>query len=217
MTANDARRAHALLDGIINGHILGSKDVDHLRSFLPERPKQKTLEEICEDVALSLDKTSGDQWGDEAVYLESWLKELHAQLQGLKAAPATVPALPAGMRIADHEEYGRCVASPRPDNRGDWEIVFATDIATTGTGLGYVHSDTLTFIDAEPVKPAHPEFLETEADYAAAPEGTIVAKDSYLSWKKQADGNWTCTTDTCSSYAMASTGGRHVLRWGWGK
>ena len=27
------------------------------------------------------------------------------------------------------------------------------------------------------VRRAHPEFLETEADYAAAPEGTIVACD----------------------------------------
>ena len=29
----------------------------------------------------------------------------------------------------------------------------------------------------EPAKPAHPEFLETEADYQNAPEGTIVACD----------------------------------------
>lgn len=217
MTANDARRAHALLDGIINGHILGSKDVDHLRSFLPERPKQKTLEEICEDVALSLDKTSGDQWGDESVYLESWLKELHAQLQGLKAAPATVPALPAGMRIADHEEYGRCVASPRPDNRGDWEIVFATDIATTGTGLGYVHSDTLTFIDAEPVKPAHPELLETEADYESAPEGTVVAWAAQIPWVKESDKQWSCISGAVVNYSMAQSKPRRVLRWGWGK
>src|SRR5699024_6031504 len=35
-----------------------------------------------------------------------------------------------------------------------------------------------------PVKPAQPEFLETEADYENAPEGTIVACEDSSPWYK---------------------------------
>ena len=63
MTANDARKAHDLLDELDARAELSQEQEKLLRSFLPELPKQKTLAEVCEDVALSLDKTSGDQWG----------------------------------------------------------------------------------------------------------------------------------------------------------
>ena len=217
--ANDARRAHELLDELDARAELSQEQEKLLRSFLPELPKQKTLEELAARVYDAWMRTSGYEWAGNIdtpdISLEKWLADLHQQLRGLKDTPVTVPALPAGMRIADHEEYGRCVASPRPDNRGDWEIVFATDIATTGTGLDYVHSDTLTFIDAEPAKPAHPEFLETEADYQNAPEGTIVACDDSPPCHKFGS-EWSSVL----FYGMKDDRGmsrviRHVLRWGW--
>ena len=117
--ANDARRAHRIVDALKDSRILSFSDVDFLRSFLPERPKQKTLEELTEHVRYAWIGTSDNVWAGNSynreITLESWMGELYVQLAGLA--------------------------------------------------------------DTEPVKPAHPEFLETEADYAAAPEGTIVACD----------------------------------------
>lgn len=214
MTANDARRAHDVLDGLFAGRILSRENEQLLRNFLPELPKQKTLAEICEDVALSLNKTNGDQWGDEAVYLESWLKELHAQLKGLKDAPANTPALPAGMRLADHEQYGRVVTAPKPDQYGVYVLLSPRPKVETGADWEYAHECELTFIDDEP---AHPEFLETEADYRDAPEGTIVACEDSLPWHKF-DYVWMATI-TCGSNSAESMSGiiRRVLRWGCGK
>ena len=67
---------------------------------------------------------------------------------------------------------------------------------------------------------AHPEFLETEADYAAAPEGTIVAcEDSPPCHKFGSE--WSSVL----FYGMKDNRGmsrtirrvRRVLRWGWGE
>ena len=117
-THEQSRRAHELVDAIKDGYTPDRADVDFLRSFLPELPKQKTLEEIIAHVYDVWIAASGDEWGGDSdrsdISLEDWLSELQVQLKGLN-----------------------------------------TELA----------------------KPAHPEFLETEADYQNAPEGTIVACD----------------------------------------
>ena len=65
-----------------------------------------------------------------------------------------------------------------------------------------------------PAKPAHPEFLETEADYAAAPEGTIVACEDSPPWHKF-DSAWLSTAVYEGNNAKNMTGViREVLRWG---
>ena len=120
--ANDVRRAHKLLDYVSQGRAVLDDEIKLLRSFLPELPKQKTLEEIGFRVYDAWIEASGNEWGgnsyDPDVSIEDWLGDLHFHLKGLMDTPV-----------------------------------------------------------AEPAKPAHPEFLETEADYNAAPEGTIVACD----------------------------------------
>ena len=65
-------------------------------------------------------------------------------------------------------------------------------------------------------KPTRPEFLETEADYAEAPEGTIVACEDSPPWYKF-DSVWLSTV-TCGSNSAESMSGiiREVLRWSWG-
>lgn len=75
----------------------------------------------------------------------------------------------------------------------------------------------LTFIDAEPAKPAHPEFLETEADYENAPEGTIVACAGSLPCHKF-HSKWS-SVDFCGMKddKGMSRACRRVLRWGWRK
>ena len=68
-----------------------------------------------------------------------------------------------------------------------------------------------------PAKPAHPEFLETEADYAAAPEGTIVACEDSPPWHKF-DSAWLSTTAYESNSSKSMSGIiREVLRWGDGE
>ena len=66
-------------------------------------------------------------------------------------------------------------------------------------------------------KLTRPEFLETEADYENAPEGTIAACEDSPPWHKF-DSAWLSTT-VCGSNSAESMSGiiREVLRWGWGE
>lgn len=191
--------------------------------YLPELPAQKTLEELRREVYDVWAGTNGNEWPDDMyVELETWLAELHTQLKGLKDTPATVPALPAGMRLADHEVLGRVVTSPKPDQDGVYVLLVSQPkaISETGADWVYAHKSELTFIDAAPAAPAapaHPEFLETEADYQDAPEGTIVAKDGKSAvWAKRDVNKWFCGGEARNDYHMTLGGHRRVLRLGWG-
>ena len=152
--ANDVRRAHKLLDYVSQGRAVLDEEIELLRSFLPDLPKQKTLEEIVERVRDAWAGARGNEWAgnsyDTEISVEGWLRELYAQLAGLA-----------------------------------------------------------------PAKPAHPEFLETEADYQNAPEGTIVACDDSPPCHKFGS-EWSSVL----FYGMKDNRGmsraiRRVLRWGW--
>ena len=155
---NDARRAHDVLDGLFAGRILSRENEQLLRSFLPEMPKQKTLEEITAHVydawlASSDYEFNGNEY-DPDVTIEDWLLELHKQLKELKDTPAAL---------------------------------------------------------------MHPEFLETEADYQNAPEGTIVALDgSGTIWLKKFGGWRNTAGDHGVESACIALDSRRVLRWSWG-
>ena len=206
----DARRAHELLDELDARAELSQEQEKLLRSFLPELPKQKTLEEILEEVESAACSMMDSYWS-QSLNPQDWLWELHAQLKGLKNTPAAVPALPAGMRIAEHENFGRVVVSPEVGIDKCHEIFYLDPGMASGTDISEVEPDSLTFIDAEP---AHPEFLETEADYAAAPEGTIVACEDSPPWHKF-DSAWLSTAAYEGNSAKGMTGIiRRVLRWG---
>ena len=158
MNASDVRKAHKLLDYVSQGRAVLDGEIKLLRSFLPDLPKQKTLEEIAEHVRDAWVGASGNEWAGNSynreITLESWMGELYVQLNGLKDTPVAVPV--------------------------------------------------------------HPEFLETEADYAAAPEGTIVACDDTPPCHKFGS-EWSSVLfygakdDRGMSRAI-----RRVLRWGWG-
>ena len=154
INANDVRNAHHILDELDARAELSQAQEKLLRSFLPERPKQKTLTELRHEVNDAWVGADGNEWPDDAHgVLETWLLELHEQLQGLENA-------------------------------------------------------------AKPAKPAHPEFLETEADYENAPEGTIVAWEDSLPWHKF-DSEWLSTAAYEGNSAKGMTGIiRRVLRWG---
>ena len=218
VNANDARRAHELLDRLYSLTDLSKEQEKLLRSFLPELPTQMSLEALRQDVHDVWAGVNGNEWPDDMYCdLETWLAELHQQLKGLKNAPAAaVAALPAGMCLADHPVYGRVVASPGtiPDGRCQ---IFVLDSGTkTGVECEFVHPDTLMLIDAAPAATAHPEFLETEADYENAPEGTIAACEDSPPWHKSGSA-WLSTTTFGGNRAKSMSGIiREVLRWGWG-
>ena len=209
---NDARRAHDVLDGLFAGRILSRENEQLLRSFLPELPKQLTLEEIAHDVYDAWGAAYGNDWADDVFgELEDWLRELHEQLKGLIDSKPASPALPEGICLADHEEYGRVVVSPKPNDIGQYKIFHLDDSYVSGADVNYVEADALTFIDAEP---AHPEFLETEADYESAPEGAVVVEDGGVPCHK-----FQSTWSSVAFLAMKDDRGmsrarRRVLRWG---
>ena len=153
--ANDARRAHEVLDGLSAGRVLSRENEQLLRSFLPELPKQMTLAELIAHVDDAWSVASDNDWGGNSynreITLESWMGELYVQLRGLA--------------------------------------------------------------NSEPAKPTHPEFLETEADYQKAPEGTIVACEDSSPWYKSGP-EWS-SVDFCGvkDDKGMSRARRRVLRW----
>lgn len=214
-TANQVREVHKLLDAWMRNKGLYADEVQMVRSLLPELPKQKTLEEITELVNEAWGFTHVNEWDDDAYgSLESWLSDLETQLQGVKETSANVPELPVGMRIAVHTVYGRVVVSPVADDDGTCKIFYLSAHAGDGSDSRWVPIDSLTFIDYEPAKPAHPKFLLTEGGYCAAPSGTVVAKPGRFPWVKESSGDWSCSGGTNSDSVMAKSGQREVLRWG---
>ena len=154
MSNADIRKAHKLLDYVSQGRAVLDEEIELLRSFLPELPKQKTLEELRHAAYAAWSGTHGNKWLDDVDGdLETWLYELHQQLKGLA-----------------------------------------------------------------PAKPAHPEFLETEADYRDAPIGTIVIREGGYPWTR-IFGSWVAYSRNDYSHSeMAELRGKaRVLRWGDGK
>ena len=221
MDNKQARYLHRMLDRLAEGKTLSPQDVETLRKNLPELPIQKTLEEIAWDMHFAWCETFGNDWKEELFGdLETWLSELHAQLrahlEGVKSEAH--PALPAGMRLANHEVYGRVVVSPGVGIDRCHEIFYLDPGMSSGTDISEVEPDSLTFLDSEP---AHPEFLETEADYQNAPMGTVVAYQGQYPWARLDDGMWTTAVmsdmdEPVTSLRMGEVS-RRVLRWGWGE
>ena len=212
-TSNQVREVHKILDSLFDNSELSHAQIDLIRGLVPELPKQKTLEEIAWDMDFARSETSGNDWRDEVFgNLETWLSEQHAQLrahlEGVKSEAH--PALPAGMRLANHMDYGRVVDTGWIDSYGEHFCVFYSDVLERGSYV-FLPENSLTFIDS---KPKHPEFLETEADYESAPDGTIVACDDTPPCHKfgsewSSVDFWGMKDDRGMSRAH-----RRVLRWG---
>lgn len=215
-TSNQVREVHKILDDWIRNKGLYADEVQMVRSLLPELPKQKTLAEVIAHVDNAWAGASDNDWGGNSygseISIEDWLAELRGQLEGLAEESAKDPVLPAGMRLAAHKEFGRVVATGWVDYDGEHFCVYRSDELGRGSYV-FLPEDSLTFIDS---KPAHPEFLETEEAYYAAPSGTVVATPGRLPWVKEGGGDWSCSGGYNSDNAMAKSGQRKVLRWGWG-
>ena len=217
MDNKQARYLHRMLDRLAEGKTLTPQDVEALRENLPELPKQKTLEEIAWDMDFAWAETSGNDWKEELFGdLETWLSEQHTQLrahlEGVKIQAH--PALPVNMRLADHKNFGRVVVATDWNNhKGDHFCVFFNNRHGC-VEYSYLSADHLTFVDAEP---AHPEFLETEADYQNAPEGTIVAGSHDLDIFAKGSVWFEAGSSSIRSSAVMTGIPRRVLRWGRGE
>ena len=85
----------------------------------------------------------------------------------------------------------------------------------------YVFGELETWLDElhtqlkglETTTPAHPEFLEIEADYENAPFGTIVVGSNYYPWTK-AGGSWLAYGAQPRNDFEMRAFRRYVLRWG---
>lgn len=210
---NKVRLAHELLDEVNARKDLTPDQVGVLRSFLPKRPKPVTLEQVFRRANAAWVNARGNEWLREEEDLEAALLALRNDLGRLIHEPEPASAaLPGGMRLAEHEDQGRVVASPKVNMAGRYEVFYLDSSAASGTDLDEVEPDSLTFIDAEP---ARPEFLETEADYENAPEGTVVAIDGNHPWVKESDVWMQGSAADATAYTVPALKGiRRVLRWG---
>lgn len=225
-TPDNVRYAHDIIDDIANGYTPNSYDLNLLRGFLPEKPQQKTLGELVEEVKQVWGATVSNTWPEDTHgELDGWLWEFHTQLEGLEktqdknpqADPSqpsqASPKLPEGMLLATHPINGLCVVSPNTDYEGDRRIFYLSGNVRAGADSRWVPSDTLTFLEEET---PHSEFLETEADYHHAPTGTIVAYKQSIPWIKWG-GTWrTLMSEEETSAAEMSTLRRSLIRWGYG-
>lgn len=93
--AKDARCAHELLDHIANGYKANAEEVDRIRKFLPERPKDVTLDDLLTRVHYAWISANPSDWGfDTPAEHHDWLFDLRNDLvrilqeQDRPAAPA---------------------------------------------------------------------------------------------------------------------------------
>ena len=210
---NKVRLAHELLDEVNARQDLTPEQTEVLRSFLPKRPEQVTLEQVFRRANAAWANARGNEWLREEEDLEAALLALRDDLTQLLHEPKpAVPALPAGMRLAEHEEYGRCVVSPKSDAAGVCDVMHIDSSRFVGSKFEWAHECELTFIDAEP---ARPEFLETVEDYENAPVGTIVAIDGNHPWVKENNVWMQGSAADATAYTVPYLKGiRRVLRWG---
>lgn len=163
------------------------------------------------------DQAAAREWAE---YITS-VRELHGDYAPQARAAArfildnTTPTLPDplfGAR-ATHPEYGEgIVTSHFPGGGGNVRFMFSNDAIGDGTSYWWVEPSSLTF--HTPETPDHPEYLETEQDYANAPEGTIVAGNDAVP-KVLLDGMWRHIYLGSADHEGMAGARRRVLRWGW--
>ena len=218
-TPDNVRYAHDIIDDIANGYTPNSYDLNLLRGFLPEKPQQKTLGELVEEVKQVWGATVSNTWPEDTHgELDVWLWEFHTQLEGLASTDSkpsqpsqASPKLPEGMLLATHPAHGLCVVSPTTDEDGERRIFYLSNGTEAGADSRWVPVVHLTFLEEET---PHPEFLEGEADYHHAPDGTIVACEDSSPWYKYGP-EWS-SVDFCGikDNKGMSRARRRVLRWG---
>ena len=79
--ANDVRRAHDILDALDARAELSQEQEKLLRSFLPERPKSATLDDLLTRVHDAWMKANPSDWGfDTPAEHHDWLFDLRNEI-----------------------------------------------------------------------------------------------------------------------------------------
>lgn len=148
------RYAHQLINDMADGYIPDHEALEALRSVIPEPPGQKTLEELHHEVYDAWAGADRNDWPDDVHgELETWLWELHKQLEGLASTVSkpsqASPKLPEGMRLATHPAYGLCVVAPTTDEDGERRIFYPCDSTETGADCRWVPVVHLSFLEEE--------------------------------------------------------------------
>jgi len=99
-----------------------------------------------EDVLEAIRKAGGSMWIDR---LEDENANLEAANEAILAGESR-PALPEGMRLAEHEEYGRVVVSPGTNTNGYYMFFASDDTSTPKACYWYAKPSELTFLEEEP-------------------------------------------------------------------
>ena len=137
----------------------------------------------------------------------------HAQIDLIRGL---VPELPKQKTLEEITEHVRNAWVGASGN--EWAGNSYNREIALESWMGELYVQLQGLADAEPAKPAHPEFLETEADYQRAPEGTIVALDgSGTIWLKKFGGWRNTAGDHGVESACIALDSRRILRWGWSK
>lgn len=211
-----AREAHEALDKLIAGALTSEDEQKLLRGLLPERTREATLEEVQSRVKMAIFQAEGySSWAKaNNSSLANSLTDIYNDLTPLiDKEKARDLKLPAGMRLANHETYGRVVTSPKSDKDGLYLLLISRRELEVEAEWTYAHECELKFIDFEPTQPT---FLETTEDYKYAPLGTIVAQDDlFTAWVKTAEG-WSSTDVGLPEDCPSTSCTRRVLRWGMG-
>ena len=169
-------------------------------------------------------------WRDSKPSGDDYDGEFYDRLRNL--LPPALPDPLFGAR-ATHPEYGEgTVISHHPDKDGEVRFTVRGDDSDDGTWSRWVKPQTLTFhtpdmsknaaeidtstahVDPIDTTPDHPVFLETEEDYANAPEGTIVAQDEGKPFVL-IDELWRNPNPWRGDHGDMAGIRRRVLRWGW--
>lgn len=182
-------------------------------------------------------KTSARRWAWEYMLCNGELPE-HAQDDEYRAAQhilaTTTPLTMADVKW-DKRHFGRvCEGEDGVEwvmlyRRGDGRIMGVTPdlqkvrglrpqwLTPNGKKYELVEVGATVSSDENVAPEQHPETLRTKDDYENAPVGTIVARDGYSSYVKQAQAVWgNAFYDTYHDAGLAGSS-RKVIRWGWGE
>ena len=153
---NETRQERALKEALV------SKVADLTRQrdeAIRERDEmQKRLEEslaveeklIAENKALAARDDALDGAFETQQMRINRLERKLKEAEEATLAGGSRPALPEGMRLAEHKRYGRVVVSPQADRDGDCCVFHLSERHTSGMSWHWCCPSKLTFLDEEP-------------------------------------------------------------------
>ena len=139
-----------------------AKDVCNSEPNSSETPKSSINPEDVPADELWLVERGESQWF--AKRIRGWSKDFAWRLTSISRGSSMArdseitlihklvpepPALPEGMRLADHETLGRIIVSPKEDSDGDHLSFFPDESTRCGADWTYLQKSEFTYLDGE--------------------------------------------------------------------